>query len=313
MNNRSVRVRIPASTANLGSGFDAVGMALQLYTTITMREADETRIELKGKELEGVPQDKSNLLYQVASYLYQQAGLKAPELYMEVTTEVPLTRGLGSSASAIVGALAGANVLAGEPFSKDQLFYMASKWEGHPDNVGASMFGGIVVATMPENEDEKAIPYLHIAVPNGLKTLVVIPHYYLSTEQARNVLPQTYERGDVVYSIGHSSLLVAALAQGRLDLLATAMRDRIHQPYRSKLVPGLEEMLSEATKHGAIGAALSGAGPTVLFFYSEEPAKEKLLQFVSGVMKAHEISFDVLELPADETGVVVDVMTSIGS
>lgn len=313
MNNRSVRVKIPASTANLGSGFDAVGMAFQLYTTILMREAETTVIELHGKELQDIPTDKSNLLYQVASSLYREAGLADPELFIEVQTDVPLTRGLGSSAAAIVGALVAANSLAGEPFSKDQLFYMASKWEGHPDNVGASLFGGIIVATMPEEEEGQVIPYVRLDVPEGLKTLVVIPQYLLSTEKARHILPETYQKKDVVYSIGRSALLIAALATGKLEVLSQAMKDRMHQPYRSQLVPGLSEMLSEAYLHGAIGTALSGAGPTVLFFYKEDSAKQQLLSFIDDLMGQHQIPYETLELLSDETGVEVDVLSSIGS
>lgn len=313
MNTQTVRVKIPASTANLGSGFDAIGMAFQLYTTIQMREADTTSILMHGKELEGLPGDKSNLLYQVAQFLYQQAGLEVPELAIEVQTDVPLTRGLGSSAAAIVGALVGANALAGDPFSKEELFYMASKWEGHPDNVGASLFGGIVVATMPEEDEGQLIPHVRLPVPQGLQTLVVIPQYFLSTEKARNVLPLSYEKKDMVYSIGRSALLVAALAQGKLDLLSQAMKDRMHQPYRSQLVPGLSEMLTQGYQHGAIGTALSGAGPTVLFFYKEDSAKESLLAFIEQLMSQHQVSYETLELLTDENGVEVDVLSSIGS
>lgn len=313
MNNQTVRVKIPASTANLGPGFDALGMAFQLYTTISMRIADTTEIRLHGKELEGIPQDKSNLLYEVASFLFKEAQLEIPELAIEVTTDVPLTRGLGSSASAIVGALVGANVLAGNPFSYEELYYFASKWEGHPDNVGASFFGGIIVATMPEASEGNRIPYVRFPVPTGLKTLVVIPNYFLPTEKARNVLPGSYDKGDMVFSIGRSSLLVAALAAGRLDLLGSAMRDRVHQPYRCQLVPGLQEILEESTEHGAIGAALSGAGPTVLFFYSDEDARDELVHFVEEVMAKHQVAYDLLDLLPDENGVEVDVFASIGS
>ncbi|MGC5327963.1 homoserine kinase [Brevibacillus sp. SYSU BS000544] len=313
MKNQTVRVKIPASTANLGPGFDALGMAFQLYTTISMRISDTTTIQLHGKELEGIPQDKSNLLYEVASFLFQEAQMEVPELAMEVETDVPLTRGLGSSASAIVGALVGANVLAGNPFSYEQLYYFASKWEGHPDNVGASFFGGIIVATMPGDDESKQIPYVRFPVPAGLKTLVVIPNYFLATEKARNVLPEKYDKSDIVFNIGRSSLLVAALATGNLDLLGTAMQDRVHQPYRCQLVPGLEEMLEKSTGHGAIGAALSGAGPTVLFFYNGENEREKLVYFVETVMAKHQITYDLLDLLPDENGVEVDVFASIGS
>lgn len=306
MNNSVVKVTIPASTANLGPGFDALGMAFQLYSVVEMAISDETTIELVGKELQETPADKSNLLYQVAAGLFQEAGLSVPELFIRAASDAPLTRGLGSSAAAIVGALVAANQLAGEPFTRDQLFAKASQMEGHPDNVGASMFGGIIVATMPDQEGA-AVPYVKLPVPQGLQTLVVIPEFPLSTEKARKVLPQVYSKQDVVYNVGHSSLLVAALAQGRLDLMGQAMADRLHQPYRAELVPGLKDILDQATQHGAAGAALSGAGPTILCFFQTEEEQARLREFVDRVMKGHDISYRVMILLPDEHGVQVEI------
>lgn len=310
MDNRLVRVKVPASTANLGPGFDAVGLALQLYSTVSMRISDTTEIRLIGKELSGIPADKNNLLYETAAALFERANLPRPELYIEAYSDVPLTRGLGSSASAIIGALAGANLLAGKPFSREELFLFASQLEGHPDNVGASMFGGIVVATMPEAEQTQ-VPFVRFPVPAELQTLVVIPQFWLSTAKARHVLPEVYSKADMIYNVGHSSLLVAALAQGRLDLLSQAMRDRLHQPYRAELVPGLAEILESASHHGALGAALSGAGPTILCFFSGEEKKQELLAFVDQVMGKNRISYQAMVLLPDECGVQVDIQESL--
>lgn len=306
MNSKRVRVTVPSSTANLGPGFDTLGMALQLYSVVEMQVSEQTTIELIGKELQGTPTDKSNLLYVIAAELFQQAGLAVPELHIRASSEAPLTRGLGSSAAAIVGALVAANHLAGEPFTRDQLFAMAVKKEGHPDNVGPSFFGGIIVATMPEKEDQP-IPYIRLAPPAAMRALVVIPDYALSTEKARNALPQVYSKQDVIYNVGHSSLLVAALAQGRLDLLGQAMGDRLHQPYRAPLVPGLEEILAAATDNGAVGAALSGAGPTILCLTASDLECERLKSFVDKVMRGHGISYQTMVLQPDEHGVQVEV------
>ncbi|EST56553.1 homoserine kinase [Brevibacillus panacihumi W25] len=306
MSSKRVRVTVPSSTANLGPGFDTLGMALQLYSVVEMQVSEQTTIELIGKELQGTPTDKSNLLYVIAAELFQQAGLAVPELHIRASSEAPLTRGLGSSAAAIVGALVAANHLAGEPFTRDQLFAMAVKKEGHPDNVGPSFFGGIIVATMPEKEDQP-IPYICLAPPAAMRALVVIPDYALSTEKARNALPQVYSKQDVIYNVGHSSLLVAALAQGRLDLLGQAMGDRLHQPYRAPLVPGLEEILAAATDNGAVGAALSGAGPTILCLTASDSECERLKSFVDQVMRGHGISYQTMVLQPDEHGVQVEV------
>lgn len=306
MSSKRVRVTVPSSTANLGPGFDTLGMALQLYSVVEMQVSEQTSIELIGKELQGTPTDKSNLLYVIAAELFQRAGLAVPELHIRASSEAPLTRGLGSSAAAIVGALVAANHLAGEPFTREQLFAMAVKEEGHPDNVGPSFFGGIIVATMPE-KDGQPIPYIRLAPPAAMRALVVIPDYALSTEKARNALPQVYSKQDVIYNVGHSSLLVAALAQGRLDLLGQAMGDRLHQPYRAPLVPGLEEILDAATQNGAIGAALSGAGPTILCLTASDSECERLKSFVDQVMRGHGISYQTMVLQPDEHGVQVEV------
>lgn len=307
MNTKSVRVTIPASTANLGPGFDAVGMAFQLYTTIEMRVSEVTDIRLHGSELGSLPIDKSNLIYQVAASLFQQAGMSVPELYIEASSDIPLTRGLGSSAAAIVGGLVAANQLAGEPFSHEELFAVATKLEGHPDNAGASLFGGIVVATMPDMADEP-VPYVRFLAPPSMQALVIIPDFRLSTDKARHVLPKVYTKEDVIYNVGHSSLLVAALVQGRLDLLAQAMRDRLHQPYRAQMVPGLTEILQEAPQHGALGAALSGAGPTILCLLSGN-VKQELLAYIDDVMGRNKISYKTMLLQPDERGVQVEIRT----
>lgn len=304
MSLKGVTVTVPASTANLGPGFDTIGMALQLYASITMREEETTTVLLRGEHLHGVPTDEKNLLYQVAAHLYQRAGKPAPRLFIEVESDIPLTRGLGSSAAAIVGALVGANALLGEPFSREELFAMGSRWEGHPDNVGASLFGGIVVAAMPEEDDSLNVPHIRLPVPHELEILAVIPLQELSTAKARSVLPPQYERRDVVFNISHSSLLVAALAQGRLDLIGQAMKDRVHQPYRASLIPGMQELLDGACEHGALGAALSGAGPTMVCLVSGDSAKRQLVSFVQGVMEKHGQQTDIKVLLPDREGAV---------
>jgi len=305
MNKRCVRVTVPASTANLGPGFDALGMAFQLYATIEMKMAEKTEVHLSGAELGALTADKQNLLYQVAAQLFERAGLAVPELSIQAQSDIPLTRGLGSSAAAIVGALVAANQLAGAPFNRDELFAMASQMEGHPDNVGAAMFGGIVVSAMPE-DPHQPVPYVRFDPPPDLRVMVVIPDFWLATEKARQVLPEVYSRRDVIYNVGHSSLLVAALCHGRLDLLAQAMRDRMHQPYRASLVPGLTDILEEAYRHGALGAALSGAGPTILCFYAGEKEQQTLSAFIEQVMARHGIAYRTMLLAPDRVGLQVD-------
>ncbi len=279
---RFVRAVVPASTANLGPGFDSLGMALPLFAGVAMRASERTRIHLHGKHLEGIPQDKTNLVYETAQAVFDKAGVSMPELEIAYESEIPLTRGLGSSAAAIVGALVAANGLIGSPLSVDELFQMASAMERHPDNVGAAMFGGFVAAAW-DGERAEAV---RLDPPADLEALVAIPDFELSTKKARGALPQQVSMTDAVFNVSHSSLLTAALAAGDFAALRHAMRDRLHQPYRAELIPGMKEILSEAPDHGALGAVLSGAGPTLLMLADKrDAAHERLEHFVRRTME----------------------------
>lgn len=288
-----VRVQVPASTANLGPGFDTLGMALSLYSWIEMKPADTTVFHLYGDNLDGLPKDKSNLIYTVAQTVFAEAGVRIPELEISMYSDIPLTRGLGSSASAIVGALYAANALIGSPLPLARLLDMATALENHPDNVGASLYGGIITAVW----DGAHADILRIEPPQHLEVLVAIPEFQLSTSKAREALPKQVSLGDAVYNISHSSMLAAALAMGRLDLISAAMQDRLHQPYRASLVPGMTRILEEATEHGALGTALSGAGPTLLALVDAQSGQgEQLEAFLLKVLKSHDITASTLWL-----------------
>ncbi|WP_138496223.1 homoserine kinase [Paenibacillus pinistramenti] len=297
---QGVRIRVPASTANLGPGFDTLGMALSLYAWIEMKPAEQTKFYLYGEELKGIPQDKSNLVYKLAQRVFEEAGVSVPELEISMASEIPLTRGLGSSASAIVGALYAANELIGAPLSADKLFDMAAAIEKHPDNVGASLFGGIISAVW----DGERAHYLRIEPPKELRALAAVPSFWLATEQARSILPETFSMEDTVYNVSRAALLTGAFAAGRLDLIAEAMKDRIHQPYRAPLIPGMDRILKEAVNHGALGAALSGAGPTLLALTSRSSDRcSELEAFISDVLGEHGIEAKMLWLDPSSEGV----------
>lgn len=297
--NETVVVKIPASTANLGPGFDALGMALSLYAWLELTVAETTEVKLYGAGMEELPTDSNNLINKIAQQLFAKAGLQEQPLKISMYSDIPLTRGLGSSASAIVGALVAANEMLGKRFTDQELFHMATELEGHPDNVGASLFGGIIVSSW----DGNSAPYVKITPANALETFVIIPDFQLSTEKARHALPQQYTKADVVFNIGRSSLLVAALASGQLQLIQQAMQDRIHQPYRAPLIPGMSYILEHAVEHGALGAALSGAGPTLIAFVDSHcENKAELEQFMIESMKREGISSQTLWLAPDHFG-----------
>lgn len=299
------RVKVPASTANLGPGFDTLGMALSLYAWIEMEEAEETVFHLYGDEMAGLPQDKSNLLYKVAQMVFAEAGVSVPELSISMYSEIPLTRGLGSSASAIIGSMVAANVMIGSPLNDAKLFDMASQLENHPDNVGASLYGGIITAVW----DGQHADYIRIEPPQELEALVVIPEFELETKKARNVLPTEISVSDAVYNISRTSLMTAALAMGRLDLIGRAMQDRLHQPYRAPLVPGMERLLLEAPKYGALGIALSGAGPTLICLVdSREARKSELEDFLKKTMLEQGISSQTRWLTPCTSGATAELL-----
>lgn len=299
----SVRVRVPASTANLGPGFDTLGMSLSLYIWVEMRRSERTLVHFSGEGFEGIPADKDNLIYKVAQLVFKEAGVDVPELEIGMRSDIPLTRGLGSSASAIIAGMAAANALIGSPLSKDRLFDLATGLERHPDNVGASLFGGIIAAAW----DGEHADYVRIDPPQNLKMLALIPEFELATSAARAVLPEQLSIQDAVYNISRSSLLTAALASGRLDLLSSAMKDRLHQPYRAALVPGMEKILEQATRYGALGAALSGAGPTLLALVDRTSSEyDRLEAFMQSVMSENGIQARTLWLEPDLEGAVCE-------
>ncbi len=264
---RPVAFHVPATTANLGPGFDALGLALTLDNTVEMAidppEAPAVTITIQGEGEAELARDRTNLVYQAAVAVFERARRRVPPLRIHLVNRIPLAAGLGSSAAAIVGGISAANEVAGSPLSKDELLDLATSIEGHPDNVAPALFGGFMVATMDRNG---RITYCRLEPPQNLKCVVAVPQYKLATSESRRVLPQVVSHRDAVYNVGRAALLVSALSQGRLSLLETAMEDRLHQPYRSSLVPGMDAVFKAAKEAGALGVALSGAGPTLIAF-----------------------------------------------
>ncbi|MDL2343322.1 homoserine kinase [Deinococcus sp. MIMF12] len=294
-------VRAPASSANLGPGFDSLGLSLPLFTTVTVTPQAVAEVVPLGPELAGTPADEGNYVYQAMLLAARQAGRGLPSARVEIQTEIPLARGLGSSAAALVAGIVAGNEALGRPLSEAEVLDLAAREEGHPDNVAPALLGGIVVATL----DRLGTHHVRLDPPPHLGVTVLIPDFELSTSRARGVLPGEYSRADAVHALSHAALLAAAFAQGRLDLLRHAMQDRLHQNWRAPLVPGLSDILEGATGHGALGAALSGAGPTVLCFHDAREETAGLHAFLHGVMEAHGLTGRVLDLPIQTEGTVV--------
>jgi len=297
-------VVVPASTANMGPGFDSLGMALNLFLRLRFSQQERMEIVLRGNHLGGVPTDGRNLVVRVMREAFRKMGRSMPPFRLEMESDIPLMRGLGSSAAAVVGGLMAANHLLGNPWSREDLLLQATRLEGHPDNVAASLFGGVVVCSW----DGERVHHVQCPPP-PLHVVTAIPSFPLSTERAREVLPQNLPHSRAVLASSRANLLTAVLFTGRWELLDVAMEDWFHQPYRYPLVPGMEEVLSGSREHGALGVALSGAGPTLIAF-AREP--ERVGRFMKEVFSRHGISVRILFLLPFEEGASVRLTIGLG-
>lgn len=264
-----VTVKIPATTANLGPGFDSFGMALPFYDYITVEETvmpgSGIQIELIDYDediLNSIPTDENNIVYKAIELLYNFIGQTPEELKITIKSGIPMTRGLGSSAAVIVGGLIAANELLGRPADLDALLSIAAEMEGHPDNVAPAILGGFVMASL---EDDGSVIYRQIEWPKEWKITVCVPDYELSTNISRSVLPQEIPQKDAIFNLKRSAMLIHALDTKDDNLMRAALKDRLHQPYRTKLVPGLNDIIeSLKNDNDVLGTVLSGAGPAII-------------------------------------------------
>ena len=266
-----VIVDVPATTANLGPGFDCLGAALDLNNRFAMRriEGGGERFELiiegsEGSHLRGGPE---NLVYRAAQRVWKAAGLEPVALEARVRLAVPPARGLGSSATAIVAGLMGANALVGEPLSKEKLLELAIDIEGHPDNVVPSLLGGLCMTAKAASQRWRVV---RCEWTSTVKAVVAIPSIRLSTSEARRAMPKAIPVSDAVVNLGALTLLLQRLRTGNGDLISDGMHDRLHEPYRWRLIKGGDQVKQAAMDAGAWGCAISGAGPSVLALCAED-------------------------------------------
>ena len=259
-------VRVPASTSNLGPGFDCFGLALKLYLTVRAETmpgvAEQCTVTTTGaKENEALPRNAVNLIYRAMSFAAQRESCSLPPVELSVHNEIPLASGLGSSGAAIVAGIKLGGLITGKQISDQSIQSYATEFEGHPDNVGASLYGGFLASSVCS---DGTVVSTRFPWPAEIRVVVVSPHSQLPTHVARAALPRTVSRQDAVYNLQRTALFTAALAQQRYQLLWEAMHDRLHQPYRESLVPGLAEALALPRMQGLLGLALSGAGPSIV-------------------------------------------------
>lgn len=305
-----VSVKVPATTANLGPGFDCMGMALPIYNMVTIEETvlPGTGIEInviseddKADELslEHIPMDENSIIYKAVELLYNSIGQTPSELKITIHTQIPVARGLGSSASVIVGGLLAANELLGRPADEAALLSIATEVEGHPDNVTPAIVGGLVITS---SEEDGSIAYRKLEWPKEWSITVCIPEYELATDISRSVLPKEVPMQDAVFNIKRMGMFVHAIHTKDSALMKLALKDKLHQPYRMKLVPGLEKIAANL-KHeeNVLGCVLSGAGPAILVI-SEKNNLDKIKSIVRDTWNDLNIKAEIITLPVEENG-----------
>lgn len=267
---RSVRVRVPATSANLGPGFDCLGMAFDRGLEVRAQPASSDSFQGLGeaRDLTG----ENNLVFSAADALFAEIGRPRPKLAIVCDSEIPLARGLGSSAAAIAAGLIVGDALAGSLLSRQALLELATRLEGHPDNVAPALLGGVTAAVLGSEGVSVCPVPLAPEIASRLGLVAAIPPFELSTAEARAALPATVGHRDAVFNAGRAALLVATLASGRLDLLAEALADRLHEPFRAPLIEGCSRVAGAARGAGAFGVTISGSGPTLLAWCPKEAA-----------------------------------------
>ena len=287
---------MPASSANLGPGFDALGLALGIYLHCRFRSSDHLLIEARGRDVEVISTGEENLIWQTAVAVAKDMRMTMPPIELHIENEIPIGKGLGSSAAALTAGVVIADRYLDLRWKPLRILDEAARLEGHPDNVAACVLGSIVASAIDAGGVARTV---RLNMPTQFGVGVVVPDFMLSTAQARSVLPDCYTRADAIFNVQRAALLVAALATGTTSAFPAALEDRFHQPHRAALVPGLDDIL-KLRAPGLLGCALSGAGPSILVFY--ERGYEPVCDLVRQVFALHGHSSEILHATVAECG-----------
>jgi homoserine kinase len=295
-----ISVRVPATSANLGPGYDAVGLALSLSMRIGLDRSPHPEIDIRGTGADLIPRGPEHPAYRAARFVAEVVGESDTQFRLVQENSIPPTRGLGGSAAALVGGAVAANDLFGGQIAPPDLLNIVCELDGHPDNAAPALLGGLVIGTLTP----VGVSAVRLE-PKDLKVAVAVPDFAVSTTAARRALPDSVPHRDGAFYVGRSGLLLGALATGEYHLLRVAMQDRLHQPYRSHLIPGLEDVIEAALANGAYGACLSGSGPTVLAFASEQHAP-KISPAMQAAFETHGVAAKSWTLDIDLAGARVE-------
>lgn len=295
-----IKVKVPATSANLGAGFDVFGLAVNLFNEFIVEKSDRFEIIINGDK-GTLPINQENLFYKSFKYLFEREKLEIPQVKITMNIRIPQGRGLGSSATAVVGGLLSANVFLGNKYNGEDLLPFAIKLEhgNNPDNVSPALFGELIVIT---SEDKKIICTKN-PFPQNLKAVYFIPDFEMDTAASRKLMPKIYSKEDVVFSTGRVALFLSAIHNRQYNLLRIAMQDRIHQPTRAKIFPQMPKLIGAALNVGAYGAALSGGGSSIIAFADHN--LDKIAQSMKLKAKENNISGKSMVVDINKTGALV--------
>lgn len=255
-----IYVRVPATSANMGAGFDTLGVALNLYSRLEVEETDSGLDIITVNNNGSVQNDKSNLIYRAMMKIFDETGYKPKGIYIKQESEIPMTRGLGSSSACIIGGMLAANVMSGRTIPYSDILDIAAKMEGHPDNVGPAMYGGLCVSATVNG---KAVAK-SAKLKKGLKFAVMVPDFFVPTRKSRSLLPETVDIRDASDNISSALMFYSAMIKGDYDMLRYGVRDKLHQPYRKHYIDGFDDIFNKTYEKGSLATYLSGSGPTIV-------------------------------------------------
>jgi len=292
-------LRVPASSANLGPGFDALGLALGIYLQCRFRPSTQLSIRVEGRDAETISTGEDNLIWQTALAVARDVHMTLPPIELRILNDIPIGKGLGSSAAALTAGVVIADKVLDLRWKPLRILDEAARLEGHPDNVAACVLGSIVASAIDSGGVARTV---RLNMPAQFGVGVVVPDFILPTSQARAALPDCYPRSDAIFNVQRAALLIAALATGSASAFPAALEDRFHQPYRAPLVPGLDDIL-KLRAPGLLGCVLSGAGPSILVFY--ERGYQQVCDLVRQVFALHGRQSEILHAPIAECGFVL--------
>lgn len=290
-----LKIKVPASTANMGPGFDVLALSFKLYNEFIFEDSKELIINTPNKRYN----NKNNLVYRTLVQILEEKGIEAPALKLTMTNEIPISRGLGSSATCILAGVIAANRYLKKKMTTEEIYLKAVAIEGHCDNISSQFFGGL---TLSMREDDR-IFYRKANIPSGLLCTALIPDFTLSTKKARAVLPETVSLTDATYNLSHAMLFVESLKNGQFKDLKYFLKDKLHEPYRSSLIPNFDRIIQKAYDLGAYGAFLSGAGPTIMILRKNEENSFK--KNIQNYLNTLEDQWKAVDLSIDNEGTII--------